>query len=550
MKPRTNRRNIVRFSFLWALLVAAGSAMAVLPEVDDQNKGENRLYWLAEDHQQQNQEGSVSVKISHDLIFSPDSPLRSANQKPVEVKFNLPGLGQTIATINEYNFINQKEYSHIGQIQGEVGGKLFLTVANQTFLGLAVLNNGRKYYITKKPGHPYSVKEKIKPSLPFRCETCEVDRHSPIRKIQKLSKPAGSEASPKHHSLLGGTVIVDVLAIYTKKARKIVGGSNHDHTNDDHIKNLYQTYINIANTALKDSGVDVKFNVVHKEEIAYEELEEEDAILDAFDRFRDESDELSKEIAGLKKQYKPDLVSLVVSTQFGKRWDVLKSGGFTRGRANMPVSLSEKLLYSVINVAAEENVFLEMGDYVLAHELGHNFGCHHDRDNAKSGKPIYDYGYGYRFQVIGPRGDKVDVNTVMCYQRGYTDYRRGYFSNPDIEYLDVPTGVKEGQSDSANNAKVIRQVAPHISKINGGYGAPSPVPDKIQINAVSKTDSLFTISFESKSGSTYIIEVTQDLNNWSKLGEVKGTSGEVKFTDSRLPKVPYKRNYFRVKLVE
>ena len=79
---------------------------------------------------------------------------------------------------------------------------------------------------------------------------------------------------------------------------------------------------------------------------------------------------------------------------------------------------------------------------------------------------------------------------------------------------------------------------------------PSPVVDTIQINAFSKSASPFNLSFESKSGSTYEVQVTQDLKNWSKLGEVKGTSGEVKFTDSRLPKVPYKRNYFRVKLVE
>ena len=80
--------------------------------------------------------------------------------------------------------------------------------------------------------------------------------------------------------------------------------------------------------------------------------------------------------------------------------------------------------------------------------------------------------------------------------------------------------------------------------------APSPVPDKIQINAVSKTDSPFTISFESKSGSTYIIEVSHNLKQWGELGEVKGTGSSVKFTDPRLPIVPFERNYFRVKLVE
>jgi hypothetical protein len=81
-------------------------------------------------------------------------------------------------------------------------------------------------------------------------------------------------------------------------------------------------------------------------------------------------------------------------------------------------------------------------------------------------------------------------------------------------------------------------------------GLPVVILKKIQINAVSKTDSPFTISFESKSGATYEIEVTHDLKQWGKIGKVKGTGSSVKFTDPRLPIVPFERNYFRVKLVE
>ena len=81
-------------------------------------------------------------------------------------------------------------------------------------------------------------------------------------------------------------------------------------------------------------------------------------------------------------------------------------------------------------------------------------------------------------------------------------------------------------------------------------GLPVVILKKIQINAVSKTDSPFTISFESKSGAAYVIEVTHDLKQWGELGEVKGTGSSVKFTDPRLPFVPFERDYFRVKLVE
>jgi hypothetical protein len=74
--------------------------------------------------------------------------------------------------------------------------------------------------------------------------------------------------------------------------------------------------------------------------------------------------------------------------------------------------------------------------------------------------------------------------------------------------------------------------------------------EPIELKYPITTISPFTFTFSTVEGVTYEVQVTQDLKNWSKLGEVKGTSGEVEFTDPCLPKVPYKRNYFRVKLVE
>ena len=151
---------------------------------------ENSLYSIAP-KQALAQSGSVLVEINRDLIFSSDSPLRSANQKPVRLKLNLPEIGETIATINESNYSTQQVHSHIGQIEGKVGGKLFLTVRNKTFLGLALFNNGRKYYITKSTENTYALKEELDSDLPARCGTCEADSHSSARKIEKKSKPAG-----------------------------------------------------------------------------------------------------------------------------------------------------------------------------------------------------------------------------------------------------------------------------------------------------------------------------------------------------------------------
>jgi hypothetical protein len=107
---------------------------------------------------------------------------------------------------------------------------------------------------------------------------------------------------------------------------------------------------------------------------------------------------------------------------------------------------------------------------------------------------------------------------------------------------DVFSGVSE-------NAKIfINPGATGFGETFGGL--PVIIQKKLEINTFSKSASPFTISFESKSGSTYKIEASHDLKKWGEIGEVQGTGSSVKFTDPRLPIVPFKRNYFRVKLVE
>jgi len=80
-------------------------------------------------------------------------------------------------------------------------------------------------------------------------------------------------------------------------------------------------------------------------------------------------------------------------------------------------------------------------------------------------------------------------------------------------------------------------------------GLPVQILEKtLKINAVNKTDSPFTISFESKSGATYVIEVSHDLKKWGEIGEAQGTGSSVKFTDWR--EALFQKQYYRIKVVE
>ena len=88
---------------------------------------------------------------------------------------------------------------------------------------------------------------------------------------------------------------------------------------------------------------------------------------------------------------------------------------------------------------------------VVAHELGHNLGCQHDRENAGSTAGAFAYSYGYRF--TGANG--VQYRTIMAYSPGQ---RLAFFSNPEITAaapISVALGIPAGQTGEADNAQTI-----------------------------------------------------------------------------------------------
>ena len=64
------------------------------------------------------------------------------------------------------------------------------------------------------------------------------------------------------------------------------------------------------------------------------------------------------------------------------------------------------------------------------------------------------------------------------------------------------------------------------------------------ISAFSHTPLSF--EFNSKLGQQYVIEVSSDLNDWSKLKTVDGTGATVRVTDWR--EAIFNKQYYRIKV--
>lgn len=147
-------------------------------------------------------------------------------------------------------------------------------------------------------------------------------------------------------------------------------------------------------------------------------------------------------------------------------------------------AILKQYTYSVIGVF-DPNSGSTAGSYLLAHEVGHNFGLWHDRATLESQledswanlQPFlqsamrYPYGLGYRFgQSSG---------TTMS----YAPTNINILSTPNVTSGGVPIGVPVGQSNQAFSAQAVGNVmayykavfnnapaAPTVTKVEGEDG--------------------------------------------------------------------------------
>lgn len=93
--------------------------------------------------------------------------------------------------------------------------------------------------------------------------------------------------------------------------------------------------------------------------------------------------------------------------------------------------------------------------FSFAHELGHNLGANHNREDTKIIDTPYSFSYGHRVP-----GKASDIMAYPCKTSACP--RKLQYSNPAVDFIGYP-GVKSGTA-TANNARSMSGLAPTISK--------------------------------------------------------------------------------------
>lgn len=256
----------------------------------------------------------------------------------------------------------------------------------------------------------------------------------------------GDEPPLSQPSLSDEKTTVRVLVAYTPTSRTKAGGY-------EAILARINEMVAYANDAYANSGILINLELAH----TYELLEDEspsDTYLELLTRAKD-YDGRWDELHTLRKQHRADLVSVIVSNpQYcGLAYLMTQADPYFFSWA-----------FSTVTYDCPSS---------FAHELGHNMGATHDRDNANGSTGAFADSYGWRWE--GESGKR--WYSVMAYSYSSPPYgqRVPHFSNPHVNYDNVPTGVI-GEAYNTRTLNETRTVIASFMSDDDLSPTPTPTP--------------------------------------------------------------------------
>ena len=224
--------------------------------------------------------------------------------------------------------------------------------------------------------------------------------------------------------------VFDVMIFYTSLARDAAGGTSA-------IKALCQLAIDENNRIYANSGVSARMRLVYRGWISYDE---DGTNQEHLDRLTSPDDGVMDGVHGLRDEYGADFVSLLV--------DDPQTPGIGWCTANADKA------FSIVNWSYITSKF------TLSHEIGHNFGCAHNREDAGTDPcNVYSYSFGWHYE-----GDSGSHHGTLM---SYPGTRIPYLSNPSVYFDGYATGVPIGETDEAHNAETITQRRSHCEGFRG-----------------------------------------------------------------------------------
>ena len=268
--------------------------------------------------------------------------------------------------------------------------------------------------------------------------------HGDTQEFMSRHKTARSPSVNAMSASLDDEITIDLMIVYTPAA---VDWSLNSQFGS--MATVIAQSMNLSQGALDNSDVGIELRLVHTHLTNYDELNDGTTSNSRLRRLTSSptyrpaswSDDWGymDEVHTLRDQYGADLVAgfFNVSDTGGLAWVLSNTGG------------SPLIGFSLNRVQQIAS------GYTLIHEIGHNMGNLHARNQTTQAAGavggLFHYSAGYRWETVNG-----NYNTVMAYSQGFQ--QAPLYSSPDLTFGGTPAGTYEAGVGPTDNRRSMREI--------------------------------------------------------------------------------------------
>jgi hypothetical protein len=357
-----------------------------------------------------------------------DHNLLSSN--PERLTIVVPGKAELLIDRRHHDQRGADNMVWRGQADDDPSSKVTLTLHNGILLGH--IQSGNEIYALRPGRNGRTVIEKLDtdsfdPEWGHDHSTHGHDKVPPIPAGAPDLSGASSATAPATAAATTTSEIA-LMSVYTPQARAAAGGTAQ-------IQAQIQAAVDQANTAFINSNMTMRYYLAHSAEVAYNDSGKIETDLNWVTG--------NAAVASLRNTHSADMVSLITENgggYCGIGW-VQRNPGAAFASYAFQVTARGCLINST-----------------LAHEHGHNLGMEHDPATAGVSPAGASYDWSFGHNAPGA------FRTIMSYNCAAPCPRVLHYSNPDILYGGLPTGI----ANQRDNAWTGDLTAPIVAAFRSG----------------------------------------------------------------------------------